>query len=236
MECDGVDLLAHIDIAAVLIQFAVLLFSLSIHEASHAWAADRLGDGTARYLGRVTLNPIRHIDPVGTIVFPLLQFFTNLPLIGWAKPVPVNPSHLRRPRRDQALISLAGPGANLLAGIAAFLLLGVIKHASPFANGMLINMVETNAIPHHPSVMAPLVGMLYFAMIINLALAVFNLIPIPPLDGHWMLYGVLPYNAGRMVERMAPYGFILLYALMFLGIFQLIYIPIGLARKALLNL
>jgi Zn-dependent protease len=231
-----VDVLAHIDIAAVLIQFAVLLFSLSIHEASHAWAADRLGDHTARYLGRVTLNPIHHVDPIGTIVFPLLQFFTRLPLIGWAKPVPVNAAHLRNPRRDQALISLAGPASNLLAGISAFLLLTIIKHASPLANGLLINMVYTRSIPHHTSVMAPLVGMLYFALIINLALAIFNLIPIPPLDGHWMLYGILPYNAGRMVERMAPYGFILLYALMFLGIFQVIFIPIDLVGKALLDL
>jgi Zn-dependent protease len=97
-------------------------------------------------------------------------------------------------------------------------------------------MVYTRSIPHHTSVMAPLVGMLYFALIINLALAIFNLIPIPPLDGHWMLYGILPYNAGRMVERMAPYGFILLYALMFLGIFQVIFIPIDLVGKALLDL
>jgi Zn-dependent protease len=231
-----VDQLARIDIAAVLIQFAVLLFSLSIHEAAHAWTADRLGDCTARDLGRVTLNPIHHIDPIGTIVFPLLQFFTRLPLIGWAKPVPINPEHLRNPRRDQALISLAGPGSNLLAGVGAFVLLAVVKHASPLANGVLINMVYTKTIPHQASIMAPIMGILYFALIINLALAVFNLIPIPPLDGHWMLYGVLPYNAGRMVERMAPYGFILLYALMFLGIFQVIFIPIDLVGRVLLIL
>jgi Zn-dependent protease len=148
----------------------------------------------------------------------------------------VNPAHLRNPRRDQALISLAGPASNLLAGILAFVLLAIIKHASPLANGLLINMVYTNSIPHHASIMAPLVGMLYFALIINFALAIFNLIPIPPLDGHWMLYGVLPYNAGRMIERVAPYGFILLYALMFLGIFQVIFIPIDLVGRVLLSL
>jgi Zn-dependent protease len=231
-----VDILGRVDIAAVLIQFAVLLFSLSIHEASHAWAADRLGDYTARYLGRVTLNPLHHIDPIGTIVFPLLQFFTHLPLIGWAKPVPVNSSHLRKPRRDQTLISLAGPGSNLLAAFTAFLLLLLLKHVSSFANGILINMVESGTIPHHSSMLAPLMGILYYALIINSALALFNLIPIPPLDGHWMLYSMLPYNAGRMVERMAPYGFILLYALMFLGIFQVIFIPIAFVREALLVL
>ena len=108
-----------LDIGSILIQFMVLLFSLSLHEASHAWMADRLGDYTARYMGRVTLNPIAHIDPIGTLLFPLLQFFTNLPLIGWAKPVPVNSLHLRHVRRDQSFIALAGPGSNLIAGCVA---------------------------------------------------------------------------------------------------------------------
>jgi len=99
-----VDFLRHIDIGRIAIQFAVLLFSLSIHEAAHAWMADRFGDYTARYLGRVTINPIPHIDPIGTILFPLLQFFTPFPLIGWAKPVPVNAARLRDPRRDQIFI------------------------------------------------------------------------------------------------------------------------------------
>ena len=219
--------LAHIDIAGALIQFAVLLFSLSLHEASHAWVADYFGDYTARYLGRVTLNPIHHIDPIGTVIFPLLQFLTNLPLIGWAKPVPINSAHLRNPRRDQIFISLAGPCSNLLAGAVSFLLLAACKLFSPLANGLLTNMIISSSIPRQQSMLAPILGMLFFALIINVALAMFNLIPIPPLDGHWMLYGVLPYNAGRTVERMAPYGFILLYALMFLGIFRFIFIPIG---------
>jgi Zn-dependent protease len=229
-----VDFLAHIDIASVAIQFAVLLFSLSLHEASHAWTADRLGDYTARYLGRVTLNPINHIDPVGTVLFPILQFITNLPLIGWAKPVPINSAHLRNPRRDQIFISLAGPGSNLAAAFIAFLLLAGLKLSSPTARGMLMNMIFNSSIPHQRSMLAPLLGMLFFALIINLALAVFNLIPIPPLDGHWMLYGVLPYNAGRAVERMAPYGFILLYALMYLGIFRFIFIPVRWILRILL--
>jgi len=103
-----VEFLENLDIGSILIQFSVLLFSLSLHEASHAWVADRLGDYTARYLGRVTLNPLAHADPVGTVLFPLLQFFTNVPLIGWAKPVPVNAGRLHHPRRDQMLVSLAG--------------------------------------------------------------------------------------------------------------------------------
>jgi Zn-dependent protease len=221
-----VEFLQNIDLGTVVIQLAVLFFSLSLHEASHAWMADRFGDSTARILGRVSLNPIAHIDPIGTILFPLLQFFTNLPLIGWAKPVPINAVHLKNPRHDQIYISLAGPFSNLLAAILAFLLLASLKLISPLANGYLINMAVNMRVPHQQSFLAPVIGILFFALIINLALALFNLIPIPPLDGHWILYGLLPYNAAKILERFGSYGFILLYALMFLGIFRFIFIPV----------
>ncbi len=220
------DLLRGVDLGNILIQFAVLLFSLSLHEASHAWMADHLGDYTARYLGRVSLNPRAHIDPIGTLLFPLLQFVTNLPLIGWAKPVPVNPAHLRNPRRDQIFISIAGPGSNLLAAGTSFILLALLKFTSPSAGGLIINMIVTMSVPRQRSILAPLVGVIFFALIINLALALFNLIPIPPLDGHWMLYGLLPYNAAQVLERMSSYGFLVLYGLMFLGMFKFIFIPI----------
>jgi Zn-dependent protease len=228
-----VEFFQNIDIGTMAIQFAVLLFSLSIHEASHAWTADYFGDYTARYLGRVTINPIPHIDPIGTILFPLLQFFTHFPLIGWAKPVPLNSLHLRNPRRDQIFVSLAGPAANLLAGTAAFILLFVLKTFSPVANVLILNMEYTNRIPAHNSVLAPLIGILFFTMIINLALALFNCIPIPPLDGHWVLYGILPQNAAASLERIGSYGFILLYALMFLGILNFIFVPINWVLSAL---
>ncbi len=220
------ELLQRIDIAGVLIQYAVLLFSLSIHEASHAWMADRMGDYTARYLGRVTLNPIPHMDLFGTLLFPLLQLVAHVPLIGWAKPVPVNPAHLANPRRDQIFISLAGPGANLLAAICAFAFLAVLKLSSPEASSLITNTALTMTIPRHSSVLAPLAGILVFTLAINLMLAIFNLIPIPPLDGHWMLYGLLPYNAAQMLARTGSYGFLLLYGLMFLGVFQFIFIPV----------
>jgi len=223
------DFLRNIDIGTIAIQFAVLLFSLSLHEASHAWMADRLGDYTARYLGRVTLNPIPHIDPIGTILFPLLQFFVHFPLIGWAKPVPVNSAHLRNPRKDNIYISVAGPVSNLLAGSVAFLMLVGLKIFIPQARIVIDFMIGYGHLPEHQSVLAPLLGILWYAMIINLLLALFNIIPIPPLDGHWVLYGLLPDKAAAAFERIGSYGFIILYALMFMGTLRFLYIPVGLA-------
>jgi Zn-dependent protease len=220
-----VEFLQNIDVGAIAIQFAVLLFSLSIHEASHAWMADYFGDYTARNLGRVTINPIPHIDPIGTILFPLLQFFTHFPLIGWAKPVPLNSMHLRNPKRDQIFVSLAGPAANLLAGIAAFLLLFILKISWPKANYLITGIVNNERILNHGSILVPLLTILFFGMFINLALALFNCIPVPPLDGHWVLYGILPQSAAAGLERVGSFGFILLYALMYMGVLKFIFIP-----------
>jgi len=224
-----VDFLRNVDFGTIAIQFAVLLFSLSLHEAAHAWMADHFGDYTARYMGRVTLNPIPHIDPIGTILFPLLQFFVHFPLIGWAKPVPVNSTHLRNPRKDQIFISLAGPVSNLLAGSIAFLLLVLLKVSWPQARSFIEFMTTIGRIPGNQSFLAPILGILWYAMIINFLLALFNIIPIPPLDGHWILYGLLPANAAAAFQRMGSYGFIILYALMFMGTLRFIYIPVGLA-------
>jgi Zn-dependent protease len=231
-----VDIFRNIDIATIAIQFAVLLFSLSIHEASHAWMADRLGDYTARYLGRVTINPIAHIDPIGTILFPLLQFFTHFPLIGWAKPVPINSAHLRNPQRDQVFISLAGPASNLLAGTIAFLLLAVLKKSVSGTDGLIISIARGMAIPPSNTILAPIVGILFFTLIINFALALFNIMPVPPLDGHWILYKLLPASAAASLERISSYGVILLYALMFMGMFRFIFIPIEWLLRVLLLL
>lgn len=220
------DLLQHIDIGGVLIQFAVLLFSLSIHEASHAWMADRCGDYTARYLGRVTLNPIAHMDLLGTLLFPLLQMFTGLPLIGWAKPVPVNSIHFKNPHRDQILVSLAGPGSNLLAAGTSFVLLCALRLFSPRASGVIDEMIDRMQVPHQHSILVPLLALLFFAFVINMALAIFNVIPIPPLDGHWVLYEILPYNAAKALGRVSSYGIFILYAFMFLGLFRFVFLPI----------
>jgi Zn-dependent protease len=198
-----------INIASVLISFLVLLFSLTVHECAHAWAADQLGDPTARSLGRVTLNPVAHVDLVGTVVFPLIGLLTGAPLIGWAKPVPVATWRFERPRRDYLLVAAAGPLSNLALTFAAVVvirtLLAVGAYGTP-ASGVLV----------------PLRLIAEAAFTTNLLLAIFNLLPIPPLDGSTVLAGLLPERLAAGLDRLRPYGFLLLYALMFSGGFSVI--------------
>ncbi len=204
--------MSDIDFAGVFISFIVLLFSLTVHETAHAWTADRLGDPTARLLGRVSLNPMVHADLIGTIVFPLMAMIGNLPLIGWAKPVPVNIGRLRRQRSDYVLVAAAGPASNLLLAVLASIGLGALT-VGPASIG-------------ESSVSAPLVALFSQAMSINVLLAVFNMIPIPPLDGGNVLGGLLPRPiAMRYDALIRPYGFILLYALMLTGGFSYIVVP-----------
>lgn len=199
--------LADVDLGRVLISFVVLVLSLTVHEAAHAWSADRLGDPTARLLGRLSLNPVVHADLVGTIIFPLIAMTTGLPLIGWAKPVPVNTRQLRSPRRDFALVALAGPVSNVLLAIVA---------------GVCLSMVPTEGGPVRDVLF---VGLL-LAVMLNVLLAVFNMLPIPPLDGGNVLLGILPVGAARVVDGLRPYGFILLYALMLTGVLSAIMRPV----------
>ena len=203
--------LLDIDFAQVFISFIVLLFSLTVHEMAHAWTADRLGDPTARLLGRVSLNPVVHADLIGTVVFPLLAMVSGAPLIGWAKPVPVNSRQLGNPRRDFVLVAAAGPASNLLMAFAAALVLSVLP-ISPQIQG------ETN-------VSVPVAAILSQAMRLNVLLAVFNLIPIPPLNGGNVLAGLLPSRLAASFNRLRPYGFLLLYALIFSGGFNYLVIP-----------
>jgi Zn-dependent protease len=231
----GVGFLQGIDLGSIAVQFAVLIFSLSIHEAAHAWMADQRGDPTARQMGRVTLNPAAHIDPIGTILFPLMQFFTHIPLIGWAKPVPMNPLHLKDPARDQMYISFAGPAANLIAGTGAFLLLLFSKHSVSGAWNSIVYWIDPRYFLGEMSIVTPVMGILFYLMLINFMLAIFNLIPIPPLDGHWILAGLLPPDAAEAFRRFGSYGIFILYGLMVLGAFSFFQIPIRWVLTLLVN-
>ena len=206
--------LAGIDFTQVLIQLAVLIASLSVHEAAHAWAAFRLGDRTAERLGRLSLNPAVHVDPVGTLLFPLIAILTNLPLIGWAKPVPVDTRFLKHPTRDFALIAAAGPASNVLMAIAGAILLFVIPGVAP---GDIAGR----------AVMTPLFQFLDMFVVINVLLALFNMVPVPPLDGGNVLLGLLPHAGARVVEQLRPYGFMILYALMLTGALSTLLGPVA---------
>ncbi len=200
-----------IDLAQVFLAFIVLLFSLTVHESAHAWTADRLGDRTARLLGRVSLNPIVHADPIGTVVFPLVSMLSGAPLIGWAKPVPVNTARLGHPRRDYMLVAAAGPASNLLLAFASALALAAMP-VSPIRIG-------------EPNVSVPLASLLSRAVQLNVLLAVFNMLPIPPLDGGNVLSGLLPRSLAPLLDRVRPYGFLVLYALMLTGGFEYLVVP-----------
>ena len=202
------------DYTSQLVAFGIVLASLTVHEWAHAWSADRLGDPTARMLGRVSFNPVVHIDLLGTIVLPLLAIFSGLPIIGWAKPVPVNTSRLGNPRRDFMMVAAAGPASNLvMAAIAAvvFRALGGIENSG----GSLLPQL------------------LILAVSINILLAVFNMLPIPPLDGGNVLAGLLPESMGGVLHTLRAYGFILLYALMLTGVLSRIIMPPALFLRRL---
>jgi Zn-dependent protease len=194
-----------LDLLSIALPFAIVLISLTIHEAAHAWTAERLGDPTARLLGRVSLNPIVHIDPIGTILLPLAAAYSGLPIIGWAKPVPVNINRLRRGRQDFMLVAAAGPISNLLQAVAAAVVLRLVL-AGPGGVGFPAQVCVA-------------------FIVINLLLAFFNLIPIPPLDGGNVLAGLLPHSADPLIAFLRQWGFVVLYALMLTGVLNAIIEP-----------
>lgn len=191
-------------------EFVVLIFSLSVHECAHAWTASWFGDQTARLEGRVTLNPMYHIDPIGTLLFPALiifgpfigfSFFSGF-LVGWAKPTPVITRNLRRIVRDDNLVTLAGPISNLLIAVVAFIVMAIVAGVIPDGHRVVVISFLSilrpglgDFVPH------PLLLICSVAIIVNLSLLVFNLLPIPPLDGSRILRNVLPYNAVQAYDR-----------------------------------
>ncbi|MCI0471543.1 MAG: site-2 protease family protein [Candidatus Aminicenantes bacterium] len=191
---------------SIIIQVAVILFSLSVHESAHAWAAEKFGDPTGRLQGRITLNPIPHIDIVGTILLPVILAVTGQPIFGWAKPVMVNPYNLRNHLKDGMFIAAAGPISNLItasAGIIIFLLFKSLLLRSMLFSFLVISLI-----------------------FVNIILAIFNLIPVPPLDGSRILKGLLKGDALQSFQKIEPFGFIILIVILYAGVLDYIARPI----------
>ncbi len=186
-----------------------VLFAITLHEVAHGWVASKLGDSTAKMLGRLSLNPIKHIDPIGTIVVPLVMVLVSGFAFGWAKPVPVNMNNLNNPRKDMAIVAMAGPLANVAMAIFWVIFLKLVS----------ITVSDLN-------IAKGLMAMGQAGIIINLVLFVFNLFPIPPLDGSKVLSGFLPRSAALMMDKIEPYGFFIVVGLLYFGILGTVMNPI----------
>jgi Zn-dependent protease len=205
-------------IPQLLIYMVVLLFAISAHEAAHAWMSNRFGDDTARLLGRITLNPNAHIDPIGTLLIPIVGFILGsvgsaIPLIGWGKPTPVNPLRWRDKDLANVMVSAAGIMANLFIALCAFTIIKVLLMTGGF-----------QSIPD--SIREPVDLLLSYFLIMNLSLAIFNLLPFPPLDGSKILETFLPESARPTLAFMEQFGFIILMVLMYMGFFSAIMRPV----------
>jgi Zn-dependent protease len=219
------------------VQILILLLAISVHEAAHAWTAAVHGDRTAAELGRITLNPLRHLDLVGSLLLPILLVVAGGPVFGWARPTPVDARKLEHPRRDLMRVTAAGPLSNLLLAVVAALILGVaVRVLGPEARevaylSLLRDLDGASVLPHFP-LMFTLVQLAF----LNGFLAVFNLIPIPPLDGGHILLQLLPPDWARRLAAVRPFGFMIVLALAMLNVLSLLVLPIYVALSLIINL
>src|SRR5271169_3333216 len=208
----------HVNPVDVFFEIIVLLFAICVHESAHAWMANRLGDPTAKMLGRISLNPIVHIDPFGTIIMPLLLILVGFPPFGWAKPTPVDTRNFKNLMRDDILTAIAGPISNFLTAFLSVIALAIVLHGS--ARGIGSNFRGAD-------VATPLAKLFEFAILINVVLAVFNLIPLPPLDGSHVIRHFLSYNALRTYDRIGYTGLVIVMFVLPLVGFPIISMLIG---------
>ncbi|GMT48382.1 MAG: peptidase M50 [bacterium] len=203
-------------IRQVILMAVPILLAVTFHELAHGYVAYKLGDPTAKDAGRLTLNPLKHLDPLGTLVFIVTR------MIGWAKPVPVNPYNLKDPKRDMMWVSIAGPAANMALAVVSAILYKLML-TMPVTDPILVKRI-----------LLPLAMMLQMSVVLNIGLAVFNIIPIPPLDGSKILMGLLPARQAIAYSRIEPYGFFILLALIFLKITDYVIFPIIIFLRNLL--
>lgn len=198
-------------IGQFVLYMVALIFSLSVHEAMHAWMSNRFGDDLAHSMGRVSLSPVTHVDPIGTLLFPAIAFFTGAPLLGWARPTPVNPLRWREKRKANFWVSIAGILGNFTIAIVVGVIIRVLYHAGQ--------------IPVAPddSTMRAVAALLQTFFEMNIGLAVFNLFPIPPLDGSKILASILPESFGSAIEAIEQYGFIILLIALVTGAFRAVF-------------